>query len=81
MLMVAPIGRTNLVTLGSMWFLCSKASMVRGSVAEDEAVPKAVASTLAMLAMNRKGSARMKMTGKKPVSSDQLVLRNIYVIQ
>ena len=53
-----------LVTLGSMWFLNSKASMVNGSVAEDEAVPKAVARTFAMLATKRNGSDRVKMTEK-----------------
>ncbi len=42
--------------------------MVRGRVAEDEAVPKAVARTLAMLAMNRKGSVRVKITKKLSVS-------------
>ena len=50
------------MTLGSMLFLFSRASIVRGNVAEDEAVPKAVARTLAMLAMNRKGNVRVKIT-------------------
>ena len=42
MFMVAPMGRTNLVTLGSTLFLRSIASIVTGNVAEDDAVPKAV---------------------------------------
>jgi len=36
--------------------------MVKGKVAEDEAVPKAVARTFPMLPMKRNGSERVKMT-------------------
>ena len=36
--------------------------MVKGKVAKDEVVPKAVAKTFAMLPMKRNGSERVKMT-------------------
>ena len=42
MLMVAPIGRTNLEILGSTPLFSSRQFMVMGSVAELEAVPQAV---------------------------------------
>ena len=48
---VAPIGRTNRVTLGSTLFLCSMASIVTGKVAEDDAVPKAVNNAFPMFIM------------------------------
>jgi hypothetical protein len=40
-------------------------------VAEDEAVPKAVARTLAMFAMNRKGSVRVKITKKSVLDNNR----------
>ena len=46
---------TYLVILESMLFLFSKASKVTGRVAEDEAVPNAVAKAFAMLPMNLNG--------------------------
>ena len=42
MLMVAPMGRTNLEILGSTPFFSSRQLMVTGRVAELEAVPQAV---------------------------------------
>ena len=42
MFIVAPIGNTNRVTLGSTLFFCSIAAMVTGKVADEDAVPKAV---------------------------------------
>ena len=45
-----------------MWFFVSIAWMVKGKVAKDEVVPKAVAKTFAMLPMKRNGSERVKMT-------------------
>ena len=56
MLIVAPIGSTNLVTLGSTLFLCSIASIVIGKVAEDDAVPKAVNKAFPRFKMYRNGS-------------------------
>ena len=44
-----------LVILGSILFLFSKASIVTGKVADDEAVPKAVAKAFAMLLINPNG--------------------------
>lgn len=41
MLIVAPIGRTNLDTLSSTLFLSSRHSIVTGSVAELDEVPNA----------------------------------------
>jgi hypothetical protein len=49
--------------------------MVRGRVAEDEAVPKAVARTLAMLATNRNGRVRVKMTENIFVLHDRFILQ------
>ena len=44
-----------LVILGSILLLFSKASIVTGKVAEDEAVPKAVAKAFAILLINLNG--------------------------
>ena len=44
-----------LVILGSILFLFSKASIVTGKVADDEAVPKAVAKAFAILLINLNG--------------------------
>ena len=52
MLMVAPMGRTNLEILGSTPFLVSRQFMVMGSEAELEAVPQAVMMAWLWLAMN-----------------------------
>ena len=46
-------------------FFVSSASMVRGKVAADDDVPKAVAKTLAMLPIKRKGNDRVKITVEK----------------
>ena len=59
MLIVAPMGRTNLVTLGSILFLFSIASMVKGNVAEDDAVPNAVKSAFPIFVMYRNGNVRV----------------------
>ncbi len=50
MLIVAPMGSTNLDILGSTPFPRSMHSMVIGKVAEEEAVPNAVVSAFIMLA-------------------------------
>jgi hypothetical protein len=42
----------HLLILGSMWFFSSRLLMVTGSVAELEAVPKAVTRALPMFATN-----------------------------
>ena len=55
MLMVAPMGSTNLHTRGSTLFLVSNRLMVTGKVALLEPVPKAVVKALVMLAINLKG--------------------------
>ena len=55
MFIVAPIGNTNRVTLGSTLFFCSIAAMVTGKVADEDAVPKAVNKALPMFMMYRKG--------------------------
>ena len=52
MLMVAPMGRTNLAILGSTPFFSSRALIVTGRVAELDAVPNAVAKGFPMLAIN-----------------------------
>lgn len=52
MLIVAPIGRTNLDILGSTLFFSSRQFMVTGRVAELEAVPQAVVSAPSMFRMN-----------------------------
>ena len=52
MLMVAPIGRTNLAILGSTLFFFSRTEIVTGRVAELDAVPNAVTRGFPMLAMN-----------------------------
>ena len=52
MLMVAPMGRTNLEILGSTPFFCSRQFMVTGREAELEAVPQAVIMAWPWLAMN-----------------------------
>ena len=54
MLMVAPMGRTNLEILGSTPFFSSRQFMVTGSVAELEAVPQAVVMAPNMFLMNLK---------------------------
>ena len=59
MLIVAPIGRTNLEILGSTPFLTSRLSIVTGKVAEDEAVPKAVVKAFIMFMMNLNGKVRV----------------------
>ena len=56
MLMVAPMGRTNLEILGSTPFFSSRQFMVTGSVAELEAVLQAVMMAWPMLAMNLAGN-------------------------
>ena len=61
MLMVAPMGSTNLEILGSTPFFSSRQFMVTGSVAELEAVPQAVVMAPNMFFMNLKGSFRVKM--------------------
>lgn len=48
-LIVAPIGITNLQTRESTWFLSSKQLIATGSVAELDDVPKAVAIACAIL--------------------------------
>ena len=63
MLMLAPMGSTNLATRASTLFFLSRHSMVMGRVAEEEAVQKAVVRALAMLPMNVKGSRRVTSTG------------------
>ncbi len=65
MLMVAPMGRTNLEIRGSTPFLFSRQSMVTGRVAEEEAVPNAVVSALAMLPTNLNGRERVTRAGKR----------------
>ena len=55
MFIVAPIGNTNRVTLGSTLFFCSIAAMVTGKVADEDAVPKAVNKALPMFMMYRNG--------------------------
>ena len=52
MLIVAPMGRTNLDILGSTLFFSSRQFMVTGRVAELEAVPQAVVSALSMFRIN-----------------------------
>ena len=52
MLMVAPMGRTNLEILGSTPFFCSRQFMVTGREAELEAVPQAVMMAWPWLAIN-----------------------------
>ena len=52
MLMVAPIGRTNLEILGSTPLFTSRHLMVTGRLAELEAVPQAVMMAWLWLAMN-----------------------------
>jgi hypothetical protein len=64
MLMVAPIGKTNWVILGSILFFSSKQVIVTGKVAEDEAVPKAVVKAFMMFPMNLNGSVRTMRAGK-----------------
>ena len=57
MLIVAPMGSTNLEILGSTLFFSSRQFMVTGSVAELEAVPQAVVSAANMFLINlRKNS-------------------------
>ena len=46
-----------LATLGSTPFFSSRRLMVTGSVAEEDAVPKAVVKAFAMLAMNLRNSS------------------------
>ena len=53
-LIVAPMGRTNLEIRGSTPFFSSRRFIVTGKVAEDEAVPKAVVKALVILAINLK---------------------------
>ena len=55
MLIVAPIGKTNLQTLESTWFFVSSRLMVTGRVALLEPVPKAVVKAFVMFAMNLNG--------------------------
>ena len=67
MLMVAPMGRTNLQIRGSTLFLVSNKLMVTGRVAELDPVPKAVVKAFAMFAMNLKGIVlvtNVKIRGK-----------------
>ena len=67
MLMVAPMGRTNLQTLGSTLFLVSSRLMVTGKVALLDPVPNAVVKALVMLAMKVKGRVlvtTVKIRGK-----------------
>ena len=52
MLIVAPMGSTNLEILGSTLFFSSRQFMVTGSVAELEAVPQAVVSAANMFLIN-----------------------------
>lgn len=55
MLMVAPIGRTNLVIRGSTLFRSSRQLIAIGSVAELEDVPNAVTNAWAKLDMYLNG--------------------------
>ena len=56
MLIVAPMGRTNLDILGSTLFFFSRQFMVTGRVAELEAVPQAVVIAPSMFLMNLKST-------------------------
>ena len=56
-LIVAPIGNTNRVILGSIPIFCSKLAIVTGIVAELEAVAKAVNNACEMPLKNRKKSS------------------------
>jgi hypothetical protein len=53
-------------------------SSAKGSVAMEEAVPKAVANTLPMFTMNRKGSLRVKTPETGQLSSAPDVLQKMY---
>ena len=67
MLIVAPMGRTNLQTLGSTLFLLSSKPMVTGRVALLDPVPNAVVHAFAMLAINLNGRdfvVKVKMVGR-----------------
>ena len=61
MLIVAPIGRTNLEIRGSTPFFSSSKFMVTGNVAEEEAVPKAVVKALVILAMNLEDTSHIRL--------------------
>ena len=55
MLMLAPVGRINLVILASIFVLNSKQCRVTGSVAIDEAVANAAVSAVITLPITWKG--------------------------
>ena len=53
-----------LAILGSTPFFSSNNLMVTGSVADEEAVPKAVVKAFVMLAMNLNGMVRVQMVNR-----------------